>query len=218
MITSPTAADSLLDTDTPSAWTTAEFAAVSRRSVRKFTDKPLTDAQINELLALVGRAPSAFNVQPWRFVVVRDETVKRELQGAAYNQPQVAGAPVVIAMYADMEDAIANAEEVVNPGLAPEKAAETAAMIRRTFGGMTPEARAVWGNAQANIALGYLLLLASSRGIGTSPMLGFQPDAVKSLLGIPAHATVTALVALGWGSEDGFVSHRHDVDRVVTFR
>ena len=109
MITSPTAADSLLDTDTPSAWTTAEFAAVSRRSVRKFTDKPLTDTQINELLALVGRAPSAFNVQPWRFVVVRDETVKRELQGAAYNQPQVAGAPVVIAMYADMEDAIANA-------------------------------------------------------------------------------------------------------------
>ena len=217
MITSPALTDNVLQTDTGS-WLTAAAAAVARRSVRKFSGAALSETQINELLGLVGRAPSAFNVQPWRFVVVRDETLKRELQGAAYNQAQVSGAPVVIAMYSDMEDAIANAEEVVNPGLAPDKAAETAAMLRRTFGGMPPDARAAWGNAQANIALGYLLLLASARGIGTSPMLGFQPDAVKSLLGIPAHATITALIALGWGNEDGYVSHRHDIERVVTFR
>jgi hypothetical protein len=41
---------------------------------------------------------------------------------------------------------------------------------------------------------------------------------VKQLLGIPAHATITALVAIGRGADDGFRSHRHSVDRVATFR
>ena len=91
-------------------------------------------------------------------------------------------------------------------------------MPQNTFGSMTPEARGVWANAQSNIALGYLLLIAKSEGFDTSPMLGFQADQVKAILGIPATATITALVALGRGADDGFRSHRHPVERVATFR
>ena len=60
----------------------------------------------------------------------------------------------------------------------------------------------------------YLLLIAKSEGFDTSPMLGFQADQVKQILGIPAHATITALVALGRGADDGFRSHRHTVERI----
>ena len=218
MITSQTIDKSVITLRTGHVRPTAAHAAMSRRSVRKYTDAPLPESQVDELLALAGRAPSAFNVQPWRFIVVRDETLKHELQGAAYNQSQVGNAPAVIVMYSDMEDAVANIEDVVSPALAPDHAAETAAMLRRTFGAMTPSDRAAWGNAQANIALGYLLLLAESAGIGTSPMLGFQPDKVRALLGIPDHAIVTALIALGWPAEDGHPSHRHTATRIVTVR
>jgi nitroreductase len=106
----------------------------------------------------------------------------------------------------------------VHPDLPAEKREATLAMLRNQFGGMTPEARGVWANGQSNIALGYLLLIARSEGFATSPMLGFDAAKVKSILGIPENGTVTALVALGRGADEGFESHRHTVERVAIFR
>ncbi len=217
---SSVATSALLTTEqlVPSDRLSAADAALSRRSVRAYLDVPVTDEEVHQLLELTGRAPSAFNLQPWRFVVVRDDALKAELQAAAYGQKQVGEAPVVIAMYADMEDTLANLGDVVHPDLSPEKRASTLAMLEKTFGGMSAGEQATWANAQSNIALGYLLLIAKSEGFDTSPMLGFQADTVKQLLQIPASATVTALVALGRGADEGFPSHRHTVERVTTFR
>jgi len=117
-----------------------------------------------------------------------------------------------------MEDTMAHLDEVVHPDLPSDKRAETLAMLNGSFGSMSEEARGVWANNQSNIALGYLLLIAKAQGLDTSPMLGFEADKVKMVLDIPAHATITALVALGYGAEEGFVSHRHDVERITTFR
>jgi nitroreductase len=196
----------------------AASAALARRSVRAYTDQPVTDETLSRLLTLTGRAPSAFNLQPWRFVVVRDPALKAALSAAAYGQKQITGAPVVIAMYSDMEDTMARLDEIVHPDLPAEKRADTIAMLQASFGSMSVEDRAVWGNGQANIALGYFLLLARAEGLDTSPMLGFEAPKVKRLLDIPEHATMTALVSLGYGAEEGFVSHRHDVERITTFR
>jgi len=197
---------------------TAEHAAIARRSVRVYSPDPVSDDQIEELLSLTSRAPSAFNVQPWRFVVVRDEALRTQLSAAAYGQKQLVSAPVVIVMYSDMDDSLAHIDEIVNQALPPEKFAETVAMLQRTFGGMTPEARATWGNAQSNIALGYLLLLSKTLLLDTSPMLGFQADQVKRVLNLSASATITALVALGYGAEEGFVSHRLALPRIMSVR
>lgn len=220
MLTNDIAATALLtgEHQVTSARLSAADAALTRHSVRAYRDVPVTDDEVRTLLELTGRAPSAFNLQPWRFIVVRDQVTKDQLQAAAYGQKQVGSAPVVIAMYADMEDTMAHLDEVVHPDLPADKKAGTISMLKNTFGSMTAEARGTWANAQANIALGYLLLIAKSEGFDTSPMLGFQADQVKQLLGIPAHATITSLVALGRGADDGFRSHRHTVDRVATFR
>ena len=48
-------------------------------------------------------------------------------------------------------------------------------------------------------------------------MLGFKPDAVKALLGLPEHVQIPALVAIGIGAEDGFPHHRHTLERTVRF-
>jgi len=203
--------------NTPLAHAVLE-AAGSRRSVRRFTDASISDTELDQLLATAGRAPSAYNVQPWRWVAVRDQALKDQLQTAAYGQAQVGAAPVLLVLYTDTRDALDTIEETFAPTLPADKAAGTRAHLLGTLGVKSDADREAWGAGQSYIALGYLLLLAESMGLGTSPMLGFDPDKVKSILGLPAYARVPALVALGYPAEEGFESPRHAVGRVLTRR
>jgi nitroreductase len=204
-----------LDTVTVS---TAAEAALSRRSIRQYAPTPIPEADLRDLLRLAGRAPSAYNVQPWRFVVVQDDTLKAKLAEAAYGQQQVQRAPATIVFYSDMQSALERIPEAMHPDMPADKRDAGVQSFRGTFANQTVEEREAWGNAQSNIALGYLLLLAESFGYATSPMLGFDPDKVKALLDLPAHVRITALVSIGYPAEEGFRPHRLPVDSLVDFR
>ena len=196
----------------------AAEAADHRRSIRSFTPTAIPEADLRELLRLAGRAPSAYNVQPWRFVVVQDPELKAALSAAAYGQQQVVRAPATIVMYSDMLGALERMPESVHPDMPQEQRDATVAGFRSSFTGQSDEEREAWGNAQSNIALGYLLLLAETLGYGTSPMLGFDPVKVKALLGLPEHVRVPALIAIGYPDEDGFRPHRLPAESLVDFR
>jgi len=193
-------------------------AAASRRSIRRFTTEDISDATLRTLIESAGRAPSAYNLQPWRWVAVRDEAIKARLQAAAYGQPQVGAAPVLLVLYTDTLDALETVEQTFPPTLSADKAASTMAHLAGTLGAQSDADREAWGAGQSYIALGYLLLLAETMGLGTSPMLGFDPEQVKEVLGLPSYARVPALIALGHPAEEGFVSSRHDADRVLVVR
>jgi nitroreductase len=190
-------------------------AATRRRSIRTFAASSITVEDIATILDTVRLAPSAFNVQPWRFVVVESPEVKDKLAEAAYNQPQVSSAPAVIVLYTDMLDALEHVEEVVHPNYDDAAATKTAATVRGIFATKSEAEREAWGAEQGNIALGYLLLIAEAHGYQTSPMAGFDAEKVKQLLGLPAHVRVPALVAIGRGVEEGYPHHRHGLDRIV---
>ena len=200
---------------TETALLTVTEAAEARRSVRKYDPSPIPRAHLEEILRVTSLAPSPWNLQPWRFVIVEDAATKANLQAAAYGQPQVGAAPAVIVMYSDMTDAINTVEETIHPGMRGPQGDKAAADIRATFAGFSETDRAAWGNAESNIALGFLLLTAQSHGYSTSPMLGFMPDKVKDLLGLPPDARIPALVAIGKGTEDGFPHHRHPLARIT---
>jgi nitroreductase len=205
--------------DPPSpAVATAANAAQSRRSIRKYESTPIPREDILDLLRLAARAPSAFNAQPWRFVVVTDPDLKQRLSAAAYNQQQVVNAPATIVMYSDMVSALERMPESMHPGMPQDKRESGVASFRATFAKQSAEEREAWGLGQSNIALGYLLLLAEAKGIATSPMLGFEPEKVKVLLGLPAHVRIPALVAIGYPAEDGFAPHRLSIESLVEFR
>ena len=197
---------------------TAADAALSRRSIRQYEPTPIPEADLRELLRLAGRAPSAYNVQPWRFVVVQDEAMKRQLAQAAYGQQQVQRAPATLVLYSDMESALERMPEAMHPDMPADKRDAGVQSFRATFAGQSVEERESWGNAQTNIALGYLLLLAESLGFATSPMLGFDPAKVKELLGLPEHVRISALVSIGYPAEEGFRPHRLPADSLVAFR
>lgn len=190
-------------------------AAEQRRSIRAFEPGPIPREVLEEILHVARRAPSAFNLQPWRFVIVETPEVKERLAAAAHNQRQVSSAPAVIVLYTDMADALENVEEVLHPGMDAAKRVSAGEGILRSFASRDESAREAWGAEQGNIALGYLLLAAEAHGYQTSPMLGFDAAATKELLGLPAHVRIPALVAIGRGAEAGFPSHRHALERIV---
>lgn len=197
---------------------TVEEAAEQRRSIREYDGTSIPRADLEAILRVASLAPSAFNLQPWRFVGVQDAGLKAQIGAAAGNQKQVSSAPAVIVLYTDTTDAVAAREEVLHPGHAPDRQDRARRSIERAFATKSDEEREAWGAGQGYIALGYLLLAAESRGYQTSPMLGFNVEAVKTALNLPANVRVPALVAIGRGTEDGLPHHRHRLERIASFR
>ena len=74
-----------------------------RRSIRKFKPDPVPEEELREILEAATWAPSAGNTQEWRFIVVRDPGLKRELAAAAMEQRFLSEAPVVVVVCADLE-------------------------------------------------------------------------------------------------------------------
>lgn len=76
----------------------------TRRSIRKYTDEPITDGDLQELLEMAMLAPSAKNEQPWQFVVVRDGDQRAKLAKVSPYTHMAAIAPLVIVVCGDMRE------------------------------------------------------------------------------------------------------------------
>jgi len=81
------------------------FEAIKkRRSIRKYKDKQVEEEKILKILESARLAPSAKNLQEWRFIVVRDKEKRKKLSEAARNQKFVEEAPVVIVCCAETDE------------------------------------------------------------------------------------------------------------------
>jgi nitroreductase len=170
---------------------------------------PVPDADLEAMLDAGLHAPSGYNLQPWRFVVVRDPEQRRKLRAAAMNQPKVEEAPVVVVACGDQEgwrkgdldDAMQMAKE---HGYGDDATLAKAKQAVRGFlgaqpgsaGGIAPD-MGVWVNRHVMIAFTTLMWMAEALGYDTAPMEGFDENAVKELLHIPESVRVVALLAIG---------------------
>lgn len=75
-----------------------------RYSVREYQDKPIPEEKLLRILEAARLAPSARNIQEWRFVVVKEPSLRKELSIASNNQAFVAGAPVILVCCAVVSD------------------------------------------------------------------------------------------------------------------
>jgi nitroreductase len=90
-------------------------AIATRKSVRSFRDKQVPDEALNRLLEAARLAPSARNLQEWRFIVVRDSSMRQMLAQAAKGQKQVAEAPVVLICCAETNEHVMTCGQLCYP-------------------------------------------------------------------------------------------------------
>ena len=76
----------------------------NRRSVKHFDPyHKMTEAEIDNLISLAMLSPTAFNIQHWRFVVVRDPDLRAQIRAVSWRQPQISDASLLIVICADLD-------------------------------------------------------------------------------------------------------------------
>jgi nitroreductase len=91
---------------------------LKRRSVREFTDKPVSRENINIILNSARWAPSGLNNQPWRFIVIQDPELIKKLSECTHYSGIVAGAPLLIATFLDNETSYNRTKDIEAIGAA----------------------------------------------------------------------------------------------------
>ena len=184
-------------------------AIKERRATPSFEDVPIHNADLEKIIRAGLEAPSGYNTQPWRFVVVRDAEQKKKLRAASFGQPKIEQASAVIVACGDpmgwkdgdLEEMLRiSAQHGFNDPAAQET---TRKMVSGFLGGPAGKAAGVeptfdlWANRQTMIAFTTMMWTAETLGYDTAAMEGFMEDQVKALLKIPERVRVVALLAIG---------------------
>lgn len=179
---------------------TALEAIHSRRSIKHYDPAHrLTDEEIKTLLGAAMQAPTAFNIQHWRFVTVSDPALRQQIRAVAWDQAQVTDASLLIILCADKaawkKDAArywVNAPQPVQDILVPaiggyyqdrEQAQQDECMRSCGLAGMA------------------LMLAAKELGYDSCPMDGFDFDAVGKLIQLPSDHVISFMIAIGKGTQ-----------------
>jgi nitroreductase len=179
-----------------------------RRAARAFRPDVIPRVILAEILRLGLHAPSGFNLQPWRFILVRDRENKEKLKACAFNQRQVTEAPVVLICCGDRRvvdpDYI---ESVIALGMKTGAITDALADYMRSSIPKIFEHKPsfehieAWTNRQTMLAVAHLMIVARSYGVDSCPMEGFIGSEVKTAFNIPEEVDVCCLLPLGYAAE-----------------
>lgn len=171
-------------------------AIESRRSVKAYdANHVMPEADIEKLLSLAVLAPTAFNIQNWRFVLIQDPELRKQVRAASWDQAQVTDASLLVVLTADLKAwekeprrYWRNAEQPVQDYLvnAIDGYYRGKEQVQRD------EAMRSCGMAATT-----LMLAAKELGYDSCPMDGFDFDAVAKLLNLPADHTPAMFLAIG---------------------
>jgi len=175
-----------------------------RYAVKKFdATKKVSVADWATLEQSLILAPSSYGLQPYKFIVITDDELKKELTPAAYGQTQIADCShlVVIAYKKVLTDADVThyADRIVEVRGTPR---EQLAEYEETMKGAAKKQVAngtieTWNSRQAYITLGFLMETAALLGIDACPMEGFHPGDFDRILGLTGYTSVV-LCPLGY--------------------
>lgn len=162
----------------------------TRRSIRSYRPDPIPEEVLNRILEAVRIAPSGSNRQPWRFIIVKDEELKKRMVPACRNQSFVAEAPII----------------VVACGY----------NIHYNRGGYMGDMSML---VDVSIAFTHLILAARAEGLGTCWIGSFNNEDVKKILNIPKNdVNVVAITPLGYPRDEEFAetARRKTLSEIVS--
>jgi nitroreductase len=197
---------------------TVEDVVLSRHSVRRFQDRPVPEDTLLKLFSLAQRAPSDWNLQPWRWLVLTQLSQREKLQALVPGDSLVLRAPVAIVVLAstrEWERAADHLREYVESGrYTEEQFSEKVQQIAETFRGHPARARE-FAVKNTMLALMTLALVAQGEGLGTGFLGDFDEVAIRKAFEIPEELAVAAIVTLGYPSDDPPKTLRKALGEVV---
>jgi len=191
-----------------------------RHATPSFDGSPISPAELKQILEAGLSAPSGYNMQPWRFVVVQSPEQKKRLRGASYNQPKVEEASAVIVACGDADGWRKDLDEMLRIGREggmPEGYAHQAQVaVPNYLSSFSIEEMKGWLNKMVMIAFTHMMLTAEVMGYDTAPMEGFEQEKVHEVLRLPMSYHVVALLAIGHcKGPDKFDGGRFDMAHTV---
>jgi nitroreductase len=173
------------------------FQAIEeRRSVKHYDpEHTLTDAEVRKLMEAVLLTPTSFNIQNYRFVVVRDKAIQQKMKEASWNQAQVLDASAAILICADLNAPIDNPKRYWYQ--APTEVAEMISGMTLKFYDGNDTLKYDEALRSIGMAAQTLMLAAKAMDYDTCPMIGFDVDTVSGLIRLPEHHVLGMMVVVG---------------------
>jgi nitroreductase len=163
-------------------------AVRGRRSVRDFKNQDVSSEIVDRLIEAGMWAPSAGNIQPWEFIIVRKTEIRKKLAEAAWNQSSIEEAPVVIVVCANEDRSF---QRYGDRGATLYCIQDTAAAIQNIH------------------------LVAYSIGLGSCWIGAFDEEAARETLKIPAGIRPVAIIPVGYPAETPQPRNRRPASQVV---
>ncbi|MGC6371936.1 nitroreductase family protein [Pseudomonas sp. K2I15] len=194
----------------------------SRISANSYdTERQLTDEQIAELINLATHAPSAFNLQNWRFVAVRSTEAKARLLPLAFGQQKVVEAAVTFIVCGTLnphETLPAALKPSVDAGIIDQSIYDMWVGAAQGMYQENPQLQRDEAIRSGSLAAMTLMLAAKGQGLVSTPMIGFDQSAVTTEFGLSATEVPVMLVTVGYpGTTNWPQKPRKAVNDVLQF-
>src|SRR5512142_2156143 len=165
-------------------------AVEQRRAIKAYdSEHRMSEAEIETLMGLAMRSPTAWNIQNWRFVLVRDPELRKQVRAAAWDQAQVTDASLLVVLTADLK--AWKKEPIRYWRHAPQPVQEYILPAMAQFYEGREQLQRDEGMRSCGMAAMTLMLAAQEMGYQSCPMDGFDFDAVARIINLPAdHAVV----------------------------
>ena len=171
-------------------------AIKERRSVKHYDpDHKLTDEEVNQLLSLAVLSPTSFNIQNWRFVIVKDFEVRKQIRAAAWDQAQVTESSLLLVICADLKSWKDNPAQYWKN--APKEAQDFLVPAIGPFYEGKEQLQRDEAMRSCGIAAQTIMLAAKSMGYDSNPMIGFDPQKVAEIINLPKDHVISMLMVIG---------------------
>lgn len=150
------------------------------------------------LLCEAGRlAPSAFGLEPWRFILVTDATERAAIAQACFDQPAAATAPAFIAVVALVDALAPDSDYVCRQFEAEARGGDTAPLYDAYRALYRSVDVAAWAVGQCSFAAAHILLQAAHLGLGSCPIGGYDETVLRAALSLKEGEMPALVIALG---------------------
>jgi len=171
-------------------------AVKERRSVKHYDQNhKLSDEEIEKLMSLAVLSPTSFNIQNWRFVMVKDPEIRQEIRSASWDQAQVTDASLLLVICADLKSWKKNPSQYWKD--APKEAQDFLVPAMGEFYEGKEQLQRDEAMRSCGIVAQTLMLVAKSMGYDSNPMIGFNPQKIAEIIDLPDEHVISMLMVIG---------------------